>query len=120
MHWYLEGFRRYFDFTGRTRRRGYWIFSLFHIIVTVLVIFADAFTGTLNPQTGLGIIGWLYTLFSFIPGLAITARRLQDTGKAGWWLLLIFVPFIGAIAIFGFTLQDSEAGANDFGPNPKT
>ena len=58
-------------------------------------------------------------LVHFIPSLAVTVRRLHDTGKSGWWLLIAFIPFIGAIVLLVFLVQDSHPGTNEWGPNPK-
>ena len=67
----------------------------------------------------MGLLGGIYTLAVLIPGLAVSVRRLHDTERSGWWLLIALVPFIGAIVLLVFTVQDSKAGSNKFGENPK-
>jgi uncharacterized membrane protein YhaH (DUF805 family) len=66
--------------------------------------------------------GWFYLIYAlviFIPGLAVTVRRLHDVGKSGWWYLLAFIPLIGAIILLVWFCTDSQAGTNKWGANPK-
>lgn len=118
--------RKYADFQGRARRSEYWLFTLF-IIIVMLVLYVPllAFagdmqtTGELNPVAMLllGVIG-IFGLATFIPSLAVTVRRLHDTDRSGWWYLIIFIPF-GSIVLLIFTVLDGTPGANKFGPDPK-
>ena len=122
MNWYLEVLTKYADFSGRARRQEYWMFCLINIIVSIAVGFA---TGLIGGMLGLGqnmvmVLGLLYTAAVFVPSLAVGVRRLHDTGRSGWWLLIILVPFIGAIALLVFAVQDSQPGSNAYGKNPKT
>ena len=79
--------------------------------------------GTIIPHSGIGVIFFglyfIYMLAALIPGWAVAVRRLHDTGKSGWWWLIVFVPFIGAIVLIVFWVLDSAPGANQYGPNPK-
>ncbi len=107
---------KYATFSGRARRSEYWWFVLFNIIVSVVAVVIDSALGTEPGRTGLvGIIAGLALL---LPGLAVTARRLHDTGRTGWWMLIALVPFVGAIVMIVFTVQDSK-GPNAWGDSPK-
>ena len=119
MNWYLEVLKKYIVFDGRARRKEYWYFVLFNIIISVVLSFVDNLIGTVNVDTGAGMIGGVYSLAVLIPGLAVSVRRLHDTGRSGWWLLLIFIPIIGWIALLVFNVQDSQPEANEYGSNPK-
>ena len=68
---------------------------------------------------GTQFIGIIYSLVLLLPGLAAAARRLHDTGKSAWWLLIGLIPLLGAIVLIVFMVQDSEAGDNAYGANPK-
>lgn len=107
--------KRYADFQGRSRRKEYWMFYLFYILASAALLMLDMFgTG------GIGAV--LYSLFALaliIPSLAVGVRRLHDTGRSGWWLLIALIPLIGAIVLLVFFVQDGTPGANRFGPSPK-
>jgi uncharacterized membrane protein YhaH (DUF805 family) len=114
--WYLEVLKKYVQFSGRARRKEYWMFTLVHVLIMCALYVADGRVGT--PGTfGLVLLG--YSLLLLLPSLAVTVRRLHDTGRSGWWLLLYFLPLVGPIALLVFAVQDSEGGSNDYGPNPK-
>ncbi len=108
MEWYLKALKSYAVFEGRSRRREYWMFTLVNMIISV-VLAALSF-GTLES---------LYALVMFIPSLAVSVRRLHDTGRSGWWLLVGLIPFLGALVLIYFFIQDSYPGENQYGPNPK-
>jgi len=113
MNWYLEVLKKYAVFNGRARRTEYWMFFLFNLIIILVLGFVEGLVG------GIGVIGLLYSLAVLIPGIAVSVRRLHDTDRSGWWLLIVFVPLIGAIVILVFMLQDSRSGQNKYGANPK-
>lgn len=119
MNWYLEVLRKYAVFGGRARRKEYWMFFLFNLIISFLLGVFDGVMGTFSPEAGLGLLGGLYSLAVLIPSIAVTIRRLHDTGRTGWWFLIIFIPLIGAIVLLVFMVLDSEQGSNAYGPNPK-
>ena len=118
MNWYLDAWKNYFTFTGRARRKAYWIFVLFNIIAAVIAGVLDGVLG-LGGDTGYGPISGLYSLAVFIPGLALAVRRLHDTGRTGWWMLIGLIPLIGWIVLLVFFVTDSQPGTNQYGPNPK-
>lgn len=123
-------FRRYADFSGRSRRMEYWMFRLFEFGVffaglIVLGLFSGA-AGAAGGDTASGLVGGLgalalvgFFLFSFIPGLAVTVRRLHDTGKSGWMVLISLVPLVGGIVLLVFLCSDGTRGANQYGEDPK-
>ena len=78
----------------------------------------DRFIGNINPESGLGILSGIYTLGVMIPGMAVSVRRLHDIGRSGWWLLITFVPVLGAIVFFYFMVLDSIPERNEYGPSP--
>ena len=119
MNWYLEVLKKYAVFGGRARRKEYWYFFLFHALIGIVLAIVDGVTGTLVPGAGIGLLGGLYSLAVFIPGCAVTVRRLHDTGKSGWWLLIFLVPLVGVIVFLVFMVKDSQPGENQYGPNPK-
>ena len=113
MEWYLAVLKKYAVFSGRARRKEYWMFFLFNILVAIGLAIVDCVLG------GSGVLGTLYALGVFIPNLAVSVRRLHDSNRSGWWLLLFFIPLIGALVVLFFMVQDSNEGDNDFGENPK-
>ena len=118
MNWYLDAWKNYFTFTGRSRRKAYWVFFVFNVIATILANLIDNVLG-LAGQSVYGPVSMLYALAVFLPGLALAVRRLHDTGRSGWWMLLGFIPLIGWIVLLIFFVTDSQPGSNPYGPNPK-
>ncbi len=119
MKWFLAALKKYADFSGRARRSEYWFFALFFILICIGLVFIDGLIGTVRPEVGIGILTGLFILAMLVPSLAVTVRRLHDTDRSGWWYFIQLVPLVGPIVLFVFTVQDSQAGANRFGPNPK-
>lgn len=119
MNWYLEVLKKYAVFDGRAGRQEYWFFILFNILISMALGYVDWLTGNINPETGLGVLSGIYALGVMIPGMAVSVRRLHDTGRSGWWLLITFVPVIGAIIFIYFMVLDSNPEINEYGPSPK-
>ncbi|HLR83212.1 MAG TPA: DUF805 domain-containing protein [Paenalcaligenes sp.] len=119
MQWYLSVLQKYAVFTGRARRKEYWFFLLFNIIIFFILSLIDNMLGTFNAQTGVGVLSSIYWLAILIPSIAVGIRRLHDTGRTGWWLLLVFIPVIGPLIILVLMLLDSQPGTNQYGTNPK-
>ncbi|MBC8952167.1 DUF805 domain-containing protein [Xenorhabdus sp. PB62.4] len=114
MNWYLGVFTKYAIFSGRARRKEYWMFYLFNMIaVLALCILGSA----IDEAIGLVLVG-AYALFSLIPNISVTVRRLHDINRSGWWFLLIFVPLLN-IVLFVFTLLEGTQGDNEYGSDPK-
>lgn len=130
MEWMLMPFRRYADFSGRSRRMEYWMFRLFEFGVFMVGLIAmsilAATAGSAAGETAGSIVGSIgvlglvmFALFSFIPGLAVTVRRLHDTDKSGWMILIGLIPLIGGILLLIFLFSDGTRGANKYGADPK-
>ncbi|MEU0407388.1 DUF805 domain-containing protein [Streptomyces griseorubiginosus] len=112
MSWFIEVLKKYAVFSGRARRKEYWMFALFATIIYVVFL-------VLSIVTKQSWIVFLPILAFLLPGLAVTARRLHDTGRSGWWILFQLVPIAGPITLFVFSVLDGEPGDNKYGPNPK-
>ncbi|MCX7064879.1 MAG: DUF805 domain-containing protein [Proteobacteria bacterium] len=120
MEWFLVVVKeRYAQFAGRARRSEYWYYYLFYILIFIGLAIVDGISGTLNAALGVGLLSGVFGLAMLIPSLAVSVRRLHDTGRSGWWLLIGLVPVIGAIVLLVFVLLDSAPGANQYGANPK-
>lgn len=119
MNWYIKVIKQYAVFTGRARRQEYWWFTLFNIIAYLIASMLDGMLGTYNLEVGIGFVSGVYTLFILLPSLGVSVRRLHDTDRSGWWILLAFVPIIGPLVILVFMLLDGNQGDNRFGPDPK-
>ena len=113
MNWYIDVLKKYVEFTGRARRMEYWMFFLINFIITIAIAVIEAAVG--SP----GILHLIYALAVFLPALGVAVRRLHDTGRTGWWLLILLIPVIGPIVILVFFVLDSDEGDNMYGPNPK-
>ena len=119
MNWYLAVLKKYSVFSGRARRKEYWFFLLFNIAISVVLAIIDGATGTFSEEMGVGLLGGVYALAVLLPSIAVSVRRLHDTDRTGWWLLLAFVPVLGAIVLLVFMALDSKPGDNQYGANPK-
>ncbi len=113
MNEYVKVMKSWKDFSGRARRREYWMFVLFNVIFGIVANIIDGIIGT-N-----GLIGGLYSLVVLVPALAVSVRRLHDVGKSGWWILICLVPVIGALYFLYLTILEGQQGTNEYGPNPK-
>ncbi len=119
MEYYLKVWKNYINFSGRARRTEYWMFVLFNVLASIMLVGIDVAIGIIF---GLDYFLFFYPLYAFavfLPAFAVTVRRLHDTGVSGWMLLLGLIPFAGGIILLVFYLLDSQEGANRFGPNPK-
>lgn len=105
MNWYLEVLKKYAVFQGRARRKEYWMFFLFNVIIAFVLGFVSGMLRT-------PILSYLYALAVLVPGIAVGVRRMHDTDHSGWWLL---VPFVNLV----FACIEGTPGPNRFGPNPK-
>jgi uncharacterized membrane protein YhaH (DUF805 family) len=103
---------QYTGFSGRARRSEFWWYTLFAFVVYLVVALVDAVLNTT-------LLGLIVSLGLLLPTLAVTVRRLHDTGRSGWWILISLIPLVGAIVLLVFECSDSEPGPNRFGPSPK-
>ncbi|MBY0012501.1 DUF805 domain-containing protein [Paenibacillus typhae] len=112
MDWYLNPLKNYFNFSGRARRTEFWMFALVNTLIGFLLAFAEAIL-EITP-----LFSTIYYWFIFIPSWAVLVRRLHDSGRTGWWVLIAFIPYLGYLILFIFACLDSE-GDNQYGPSPK-
>lgn len=111
MNYFFQALKQFADFKGRARRKEYWMFYLFYVIFYIGLSIVDMVLGTF-------ILTLIFAIALLIPSISIAARRLHDTGRTGWWQLILFVPLIGVIVMLIFLIQDSHDD-NQYGPNPK-
>ncbi|GMQ91928.1 MAG: hypothetical protein BMS9Abin11_1243 [Gammaproteobacteria bacterium] len=113
MHWYLDVLKKYAVFDGRAQRTEYWMFFLFNIIISIILTVIENAIGLPLVLSG------LYFLAILLPSIGVAIRRLHDTGRSGWWLLIALIPFVGIVLLI-FMVLDSQSGDNEYGPNPKS
>ena len=113
MSWYLQALKKYVVFRGRARRKEYWYFVLFNFIIAFVLGLIDNLFWTYT------VLGSLYSLAVLLPSLGVSIRRLHDTGRSGWWLLIGLIPLIGTIILLIYMVSDSQEGTNQYGPSPK-
>ncbi|MDA3864777.1 MAG: DUF805 domain-containing protein [Deltaproteobacteria bacterium] len=114
MDWYLKVLNKYAVFEGRARRKEYWMFVLFNIIISFVISLLEQMAGM-----QISVLSLLYSIFILIPGLAVSVRRLHDTNKSGWFILLSLIPIAGFIILLIFFAEEGNSGPNRFGPSPK-
>jgi uncharacterized membrane protein YhaH (DUF805 family) len=112
MEWATLPLKKYADFTGRARRKEFWSFWL----LTLAAYFAASMV---DAVLGLPILTLAVALGLIVPSLAVAIRRLHDTGRSGWWLLVGFVPFVGAALLIYFYVNEGQKGSNGYGADPK-
>ncbi|MCW1381535.1 DUF805 domain-containing protein [Novosphingobium sp. KCTC 2891] len=129
MNWMLLPYRRYAEFSGRSRRREYWMFVLFYLLVFVVLNAVFGTNEVTRTPTGFGygsrlvggggLLGGLFALASLLPALAVSVRRLHDQDRTGWLVLLALIPFLGGFALLVLMCLEGTRGPNRFGPDPK-
>ena len=119
MNWYLHVLKNYATFSGRARRKEYWMFFLISALISIVLTLLDILLGTYSMEYEAGLFSGLYSLLILIPSIAVVVRRLHDTDRSGWWILISLIPLIGVIVLFVFICLDSQPGTNRFGANPK-
>ena len=119
MNWYLHVLKNYATFSGRARRKEYWMFFLISALISIVLTLLDILLGTYSVEYEAGLFSGLYSLLILIPSIAVVVRRLHDTDRSGWWILISLIPIIGVLVLFVFMCLDSQPGTNRFGVNPK-
>mgnify|MGYP006108631735 FL=1 len=124
MGWYLKVMRdNYANFSGRARRKEYWMYTLMLIPIMIVLILLDNILGLTFEMLGQDLgYGWLYligALVHLIPGFALSIRRLHDIGKSGWFFLIILIPLIGGIWLFVLWCTEGNKSENKWGPDSK-
>lgn len=120
LDWVFLPLKRYADFSGRSRRKEYWLFVLGVFVAALILSVIEGILG-LSGVVG-GVYGPLTTILLLgvlIPGIAVQVRRFHDQDKSGWFVLLAFIPIIGSIAVLVFMCLEGTKGPNRFGPDPK-
>ncbi len=118
--WYKKVvFENYANFNGRARRSEYWWFILANIIIAVIAMVIDNVAGITFGKIPYGPVYVLYALAVFLPGLAVSVRRLHDVGKSGWFYFIILIPLVGAIWLLVLFFTEGNQGENQYGPDPK-
>ena len=102
----------YAQFSGRASRSEYWWFALASLLVIIVAAVIDGATGGF-------VVTLLAYLFIIIPSLAVSVRRLHDTNRSGWYLLLNFIPLVGTILLFIWSVTPGDKKANQYGPASK-
>lgn len=121
MHWYIEVLKKYTVFSGRARRKEFWMFFLFSAIISIFLAVIDEFMGWQFEMGGdiIGFLSTLYYLAVVVPYLAVIFRRLHDTERSGWWILIAFIPIVGVLVLLVFLILQGTRGENRYGPDPK-
>ena len=126
MSWYIKVLKKYAVFSGRARRKEFWYFELFNFIIYIVLSLPQILLPLLAPSLslilllfGFGVLSFLYSLAVLIPSIAVTVRRLHDTGRSGWWIFIGLIPLVGGIILLIYMVSDSQAGTNLYGPSPK-
>ena len=127
MEWMLMPLKRYADFSGRSRRKEYWMFALLMVIVNLLLytVIGGAALGSSDNDAGLAAFGsaviaaMILGLIFLIPSIAVAVRRFHDQDKSGWFVLLGLIPYLGWLILIVFMCLDGTRGPNRFGPDPK-
>ncbi len=126
MEWMILPLKRYADFSGRSRRKEYWMFTLF--LFLLIIPFVAVMLATADPAgdgeiSTLGtvalLIFGLFCLAIIIPSIAVQVRRFHDQDKSGWFVLMNFIPYVGSLIVFVFMCLEGTKGENRFGPDPK-
>jgi uncharacterized membrane protein YhaH (DUF805 family) len=120
LSWFIEALKKYAVFSGRSRRKEYWYFVLFVVLISIVLNIIDGLFGTYHRSTGAGLLSTIFSLAILIPSISVSVRRLHDIDRTGWWVLISLVPLVGWIVLLVFHVQDSTPGPNRYGPNPKS
>jgi len=122
IYWYKKVLNQYADFEGRARRTEYWMFTLVNILI-MIPLYVIGFIGITSQSSLLSSVGFglymLYALATLVPSIAVGVRRLHDTGKSGWMLLIGLIPIIGGIWLLILFVTEGNKGDNQYGSDPK-
>ena len=118
--WYKTvDFDNYANFNGRARRSEYWYFALMNIIILIVAAVLDNLLGTTFGILPYGYLYLVVALAVFIPGLAVSVRRLHDVGKSGWFYFIVLIPLVGAVWLLVLFFTEGNQGENQYGSDPK-
>ncbi|MCF8483508.1 MAG: DUF805 domain-containing protein [Rhodospirillum sp.] len=120
MTWFLHVVsKNYANFQGRASRPEYWWFALFYFVIVIALSFVDVFVLGAD-DSGFSILSTIFSLALLLPSLAVAVRRLHDTNRTGWWLLIGIIPLIGFVVMVVFLVSKGTDGSNKFGDKPST
>lgn len=119
MNIYFTVLKKFSKFSGLSRMSEYWVFTFMNFIFTVFAILLDNLIGTTLPPLPFGVISIVYSLVVILPGNAVFVRRMHETGKSGWYILLSFIPIIGAVWLWALCITEGTKGVNEYGTDPK-
>lgn len=119
MQWYLGVLKQYANFSGRARRKELWMFALFNVVIAAVLLILNAAVSKGSVSGPFYILLVLYYLAVLLPSIAVGVRRLHDTNRSGFWILISLVPIVGSIVLLVFYLLPGDAGANSHGADPK-
>ena len=116
----FEAFKRYADFAGRAGRPEYWLFNLFFMLVTIGFSILDTLVSGGSTEPNILTVGpyGIFFLACFVPAVAVGFRRLHDTDRSAWWLLIGVIPLLGSIVLLVFYCLPGTPGPNRFGSVP--
>ncbi len=114
MSWFVKCLQNYVTFSGRARRKEYWMYYLFYMIFAFVIGFVEGLAGMETP-----VLSGIYGLAILLPSISVLVRRLHDIDKSGWWFWIALVPFVGGIVLLVFSCMEGTKGPNRFGPDPK-
>ncbi|NEB36802.1 DUF805 domain-containing protein [Streptomyces sp. SID14515] len=112
MDWYLSVLKNYAGFSGRARRKEYWMFTLISFVISLVLTIVGGLIGA-------DFLSYIYAVAILVPSLAVLVRRLHDTGRSGWWFFIAFVPLVGFIILIVFLASEGKPETNQYGVNPK-
>ena len=112
--------QKYVDFSTRAPRKEFWLFVLCYAVVFLILVGIDISTDIYDSETGLGLFSGIYWFLTLIPYLAVLVRRLHDTNRVGWWVLIALIPLVGAIWLLVLLCLKGDEGENRFGGDPLT
>ena len=115
MNWYLDVLKKYAVFSGRARRKEYWMFVLINLVITLVLASSASVLGVIGI-----ILYGIYIIGTLVPNIAVTVRRLQDQDKEWPWIFVSLIPFIGGIWILVLLAKEGSQGENRFGLDPKS
>ena len=119
MEYFVHALKNYAVFSGRARRKEYWMFVLFQVLFAFAAMLLDNMLGTSTNGVSGGYIYMLYSLALMIPSLAVAVRRLHDVGKSGWFMFIVLVPLVGVVWLLVLNCTEGTPDDNEYGPNPK-
>lgn len=140
MNWYLQVLKKYAVFNGRSRRKEFWYYILFSLLITIGLVLLDMYFGLFDAKRSIGVLSCIYAVATFLPQTAVAVRRLHDVGKSGWWLwffapsdllqyifhdnksIIILIGIYTLIVYFVFLyfmVKNGKAEPNQYGTDPK-